>query len=292
MSTNAKPGERVSVIIPCFNSGVTIGQTVASVQSQTWLQVEIVVVDDGSTDPATIAVLDALTGIRLVRQQNEGLPAARNAGFAVATGDYFLPLDADDWLEPDAIEVLLSALKEDPGASFAYSHLQLEGEACGVLAKSYNFFEQLFLNQMPYSLLLPRSVVDAVGGYDESMRKGYEDWEFNIRLGAREFFGHVVSRPLFHYRVSSGGMLISQSNRLHGALWGQIQQKHRGLYRMSRLINLWLEWRIRRSTYPLSFYFAWIMVYRLLPALWFAGLFRWLLQRSHSRRVTGLKVKA
>ena len=286
MFVDAKRGERVTVVIPCLNSGTTIGKTVASVQAQTWRQVEIIVVDDGSTDPATIAVLDALTGIRLVRQQNAGLPAARNAGFLAATGDYFLPLDADDWLEPDAIEALLSALKEDPGASFAYSHLQLEGEACGVLAKSYNLFEQLFLNQMPYSLLLPRRVVDAVGGYDESMRLGYEDWEFNIRLGARGFFGHVVPRPLFHYRVSSGGMLISQSNRLHGPLWGQIQQKHAGLYRMSRLVSLWREWRTRPATYPLGLYFVWITVYRLFPTPWFAAVFRWLRKRSHSRRVT------
>lgn len=282
----------VSVVIPCYNSGATIGQTVASVQTQTWPRVEIVVVDDGSTDPATIAVLDALTGIRLVRQQNAGLPAARNAGFAAATGDFFLPLDADDWLEADAIEELLSALKENPGAAFAYSHLKLEGEASGLLVKSYNFFEQLFLNQMPYCLLLPRSVVNAVGGYDESMRKGYEDWEFNIRLGARGFFGHVVPRPLFHYRVSSGGMLISQSNRLHGALWGQIQQKHSDLYRMNRLISLWRDWSSRPSTYPLSVYFAWIAVHRFLPETWFSALFRWLRRHSHSRRVTSQNVQA
>ncbi len=292
MSIDAANGERVTVVIPCYNSGATIGQTVASVQTQTWRHVDIVVVDDGSTDPATIAVLDALTGVRLVRQKNAGLPAARNAGFAAATGDYVLPLDADDWLEPEAIEELLSALKDDPSAAFAYSHLQLEGEACGVLVKSYNFFEQLFLNQMPYCLLLPRSVVKGVGGYDESMRKGYEDWEFNIRLGSRGFFGHVVPRPLFHYRVSSGGMLISQSNRLHGALWGQIQQKHPDLYRMSRLIGFWREWRTRPATYPLSLYFAWITVYRLLPATWFAAVFRWLRQRSHSRRVTAQNVQA
>lgn len=287
-----RAAEMVSVVIPCYNSGATIGQTVASVQTQTWPRVEIVVVDDGSTDPATIAVLDALTGIRLVRQQNAGLPAARNAGFAAATGDFFLPLDADDWLEADAIEELLSALKENPGAAFAYSHLKLEGEASGLLVKSYNFFEQLFLNQMPYCLLLPRSVVNAVGGYDESMRKGYEDWEFNIRLGARGFFGHVVPRPLFHYRVSSGGMLISQSNRLHGVLWAQIQQKHPDLYQMSRLISLWSDWNSRPSTYPLILYFAWIMVHRLLPATWFTALFQWLRQRSHSRRITSQNVKA
>ena len=289
-SANTKNGGRVSVVIPCYNSGATIGQTVASVQAQTWSQVEIVVVDDGSTDLATITILDSLVGIQLVRQKNAGLPAARNAGFAAASGDFFLPLDADDWLEPDAIEKLLSGLKSDLGVAFAYSHLQLEGEAYGVLAKSYNFFEQLFFNQMPYCLLLPRRVVEAVGGYDETMRKGYEDWEFNIRLGARGYFGHVVPHPLFHYRVSSSGMLISQSNRLHGELWGHIQQKHGGLYRMSRLIGLWRQWRIRPSTYPLVIYFAWLTAFRVLPGLWFAAMFRSLRKHSHSRRITAQNV--
>lgn len=286
MPADATNGGWVTVIIPCYNSGATVAQTVASVQAQTWQQVEIVVVDDGSTDPATIAVLNALIGIRLVRQQNAGLPAARNAGFAVATGDYLLPLDADDWLEPNAIEALLFALKENPSASFAYSHLQLEGEACGVLVKSYNFFEQLFLNQMPYSLLIPRPVVEAVGGYDESMRQGYEDWEFNIRLGAKGYYGVVVPMPLFHYRVSSTGMLLSRSNNLHGELWSQIQRKNDDIYRLPRLMSLWWKWRPLPSTYPLWLYLFWLGFHWLLPQKLFAVLFRALRMHSHSQRIT------
>ncbi len=286
MLADALNGERVTVVIPCFNSGETIGQTVASVRAQTCPQVEIVVVDDGSTDPSTIAVLNALTGIRLVRQKNAGLPAARNAGFAAATGDYVLPLDADDWLETDAIERLIRGLREDSSATFSYSHMQLEGEASGVLVKSYNFFEQLFLNQMPYCLLLPRAVWESVGGYDELMRKGYEDWEFNIRLGVAGYYGHVVREPLFHYRVSSGGMLISQSNRLHGDLWRIIQKKHYDLYCFGNLLTLWRGWRNRPSTYPLILYFGWLLAHRLLPGSAFSVLFRYLRMMSHSRRVT------
>ena len=269
-----------------YNVENHIQTAINSILAQTYKNFEFIIIDDGSTDLATITILDSLVGIQLVRQKNAGLPAARNAGFAAASGDFFLPLDADDWLEPDAIEKLLSGLKSDLGVAFAYSHLQLEGEACGVLAKSYNFFEQLFFNQMPYCLLLPRRVVEDVGGYDETMRKGYEDWEFNIRLGARGYFGHVVPHPLFHYRVSSSGMLISQSNRLHGELWGHIQQKHGGLYRMSRLIGLWRQWRIRPSTYPLVIYFAWLTAFRVLPGPWFDAIFRFLRKHSHSRRIT------
>lgn len=278
--------QRVSVVIPCFNSGATVRQTVESVQAQTWGDTEIVVVDDGSTDIATIAVLDSLSGVRLVRQENAGLPAARNAGFAAATGEYVLPLDADDWLEPDAIAELIQALEESQDASFAYSQIWLEGEAKGVLAKSYNFFEQLFLNQMPYSNLMRRSLWQEIGGYDETMRRGYEDWEFNIRLGASGHCGVAVPRPLFHYRVASTGMLLARSNQLHGELWSAIQRKNAAIYRLSNLLKLWKEWRLKPSTYPLWLYFFWLSIHRILPCKIFAFLFRTLRKHSHSRRVS------
>ncbi len=289
MRTDTVTVDLVSVVIPCYNSGMTIAKTVASVHSQTWPNIEIVVVDDGSTDLKTIGVLKALQDVRLIRQKNAGLPAARNSGFMAAAGAYLLPLDADDWLEPNAIEKLMEGLQGDRTASFAYSYLHLEGEARGVLTKHYNFFEQLFLNQMPYCILLTRTLWESVGGYDELMLKGYEDWEFNIRIGAAGHFGHVVRLPLFHYRVTSGGMLVSQSNHLHGELWGVIQKKHKGIYNLPRLIALWCEWRHKASTYPLVFYFVWFAAYRLLPSTVFLKLFRWLRGRwSHSARVSTL----
>lgn len=286
MSVETESSQKVSVVIPCFNSGATIGQTVASVQKQTWSSVEIIVVDDGSTDRGTIAVLNALTGIRLIRQQNAGLPAARNAGFALATGDYFLPLDADDWLEPDAVEELLSALKTDSGAAFAYSFLQLEGEACGTLEKSYNYFEQLFFNQIPYAILMRRSLWQEMGGYDETMRRGYEDWEFNIRLGARGHHGIVIRRPLFHYRVASTGMLLARSNKLHGELWSEIQRKHKATYRLPHLLRLWWAWRLTSSTYPLLLHFLWLFIHWILPRNVLSYLFLGLRRYSHSRRIS------
>lgn len=284
--------QRVSVVIPCYNSGSTIGQTIDSVKAQTWEDIEIIVVDDGSSEPATVATLNALAGIRLLRQINRGLPAARNAGIGAATGEYVLPLDADDWLEPDAVATLLGSLQASSGASFAFSHMQLEGEARGVLAKSYNSFEQLFLNQLPYSLLMPKEIWKKVGGYDETMRRGYEDWEFNIKLGINGYYGVVVPRPLFHYRVTSGGMLLSRSNSLHGELWREIQDKHANAYIARNLIAMWRNWRRKPSTYPLWMYFGWLFIHRSSSQAAFSTLFRYLRAHSHSRRVTNQVVKA
>ena len=279
--------ELISVVIPCYNSGATLAQTVASVKGQTWTNLEIVVIDDGSTEPNTCAMLAELEGVTILSQPNSGLPAARNAGFRAARGEYVLPLDADDWLEPTALEVMIQALKSSSQASYVFCDLWLEGEASGVLHRYYNFFEQLSLNQLPYCILIPKRFWSEVGGYDESMCQGYEDWEFNIRLGTLGYYGMRVDQALFHYRVSSFGMLISKSNLLHGRLWSEIQARNTSTYRWSNLIKLWFEWFGRPSRYPLFLHIVWILLHRLLPESVFSQLFKIYRQRSAIRRATG-----
>ena len=127
----------VSVIIPCYNSGATICKTVASIRQQTWQNCELIVVDDGSTDLNTVEALDSMVGVQLIRQDNCGLPAARNVGLSAASGEFLLPMDADDWLEPNAIEAMVEALDRNPQAAFAYTNICLEGELTGRLEKSY-----------------------------------------------------------------------------------------------------------------------------------------------------------
>ena len=277
--------ELVSVVIPCFNSGKTIEETVTSVKAQTWPNVEIVVVDDGSTDPKTLNLLDNLLGIRLIRQANSGLPTARNSGFLEAKGEYVLPLDADDWLEPEAIQLMLQALKASDNAQFAFCDIQLEGEAFGRLNKNYNYFEQLFLNQLPYCLLMPKKLWEEVGGYAPNLVNGYEDWDFNIRLGQRGYHGLRIAQPLFHYRISSTGMLLSKSNRIHGFLWSEIQTRHSSLYKSKNLYQLWRKWSDKPSRYPLAMYFIWLGFYRLMPDTVFPRVFKFLRARTHSRRM-------
>ncbi|MCX7164744.1 MAG: glycosyltransferase family A protein [Rhodocyclales bacterium] len=286
-------GAKVSVVIPCYNTHEFLGKTLDSVRAQTYSVDEIILVDDGSTNPSTIHFLDHVgDDVRLVRQQNKGLPAARNVGFGVAKGDYVLPLDADDWLEPSAVEKLLGALTSQDKAAFSFCQMYMEGDGQGVLAKNYNFFEQLFLNQLPYCLMLKKSAWEAVGGYDETMRRGYEDWEFNIRLGSMGYFGLAVAEPLFHYRIAQSGMLLSTSNKVHGELWASIRQRHPRVYGVSNLFHLWRHWRTKPSTYPLFLYFFWLTASRLLPTSAFATLFRALRRYSHGRRVTASASKA
>lgn len=277
----------VSVVVPCFNTHGTINRTIDSLRRQSHAPVEIIVVDDGSTNPDTIACLDALgPDVRLIRQANRGLAGARNAGIEAAQGDFILPLDSDDWLEPDAVAALLAALTANPQAGFAFCHLHLEGEAAGILPKQYNFFEQLFLNQLPYCLLQRKADWRRLGGYDEAMRRGYEDWDYNIRLGDQIGDGIVVPRALFHYQVARTGMLLSLSNGVHGELWGYIRAKQAALYQPGRLIALWQKWRRQPSAYPLWIYFGWLLLAICLPMRLFNALFARLRTQSQANRTT------
>jgi len=180
----------------------------------------------------------------------------------------------------------LGALTDNPGAAVAFSFFQLEGEATGVLVKQYNFFEQLFNNQLPYCLLMKKSTWLYAGGYSETMRQGYEDWEFNIRLGGMGIYGVLVAEPLFHYRVQKTGMLLSVSEKFHSKLLRSIQKTNAPLYRFSYLSRAWLIWRSRPSTYPLFLYFLWLLVLRIMPGGFIDFTFKTLRQFSHSRRVT------
>jgi len=278
--------ELVSVVIPCYNSGTTISQTVASVKAQTWPNIEIVIVDDGSNDPLTIQVLDALDNVILLRQVNSGLPAARNSGFRAASGNFVLPLDADDWIDAETITVMIRALQSNGYSGYIYCDVCLEGEGNGILQKPYNYFQQLFINQIPYCLLIPKQIWESIGGYDETMCQGYEDWEFNIRLGWRGYHGIRVAQPLFHYRISSSGMLISKSNRLHGQLWSEIQSRHATIYRVNNLYRLWQTWRNKSSQYSLEIYLIWFCIHKILPVTIFSLLFKCLRERAHKSRMS------
>lgn len=280
----------VSVVVPCFNTHQFLGTTLASLRSQTLPPAEIIVVDDGSTNPVTIAFLDALGDeVRLLRQENRGLPGARNAGIRAAAGPFILPLDSDDWLENTAIERLHAALTSAPGAVFAFADMIMEGEVKGLLLKNYNYFEQLFFNQLPYCLMYRKETWERLGGYDEAMRKGYEDWDFNIRAGSIGD-GVRVAEPLFHYRIATGGMLLAVSNRRHVDLWQTIREKNAETYRLASLLAIWRQWRSKPSTYPLAFYFIWNAVVAGLPVSLSNRLFASLRKFSQSRR-TGLAEK-
>jgi glycosyltransferase involved in cell wall biosynthesis len=277
----------VSVIVPCYNGGRFLDDLCASLAAQTFRDFETIIIDDGSTEEATLRKLASLEpGIRVVPQQNRRLPGARNAGFGQARGEFVLPLDCDDRLAPSFLAETVAALHgAAPAIGFSFAHVQLSGDMDGVMPRHFNRFDQLFLNRLPYCMLIRRAAWQAAGGYDEAMRDGMEDWEFSIRLLQAGFAGVEIAKPLLIYRVSGEGMLMSATARRHGTIWRYIRTKHRDLYRPSALLA---EWRANRATRgeiaPLKAV-GLLALAKMLPESWFNELFYRLLVVTRARRV-------
>jgi GT2 family glycosyltransferase len=154
-----------------------------------------------------------------------------------------------------------------------------------VLPRHLNRFDQLFLNLLPYCMLIRRSAWQSVGGYDETMRGGMEDWEFNIRLSCWGFGGIELAKPLFVYSVRPDGMLLSRTTRMHGTIWRSIRARHADLYRLMALVRLWRATRAMRSAVSAGAAAGLLLSARLLPEAWFNYLFFWLLVRTRARRI-------
>ena len=283
---NRSQSPTVSVVVPCYNAHAFLGRALASIRAQTCRDFEIIVVNDGSTNPDTLATLRTLgDDVRLVHQENLGLPGARNTGFRQARGEFVLPLDCDDWIEPTFLAKAFALLEANPERPYAFAHIALEGDEAGILKKTYNFFEQLFLNHVPYCILIRKRVWEQAGGYDESMRRGCEDWEFNLRLGISGFHGLAIPEPLFHYHVRVTGMLQSLTSNLYAELWSEIQDKHPACYAPGSLFRVWVKWRQVPSNRILPLYFLYFLAYSTLPRPIFMALFRRLLSFSRATRI-------
>ena len=286
---NNKNSKLISIIVPCFNSGKTIKRTIESLKNQTWSQKEIIVVNDGSNDLNTLNILNSLEGVLIINQKNCGLSAARNAGANKAKGRFLFFIDSDDWIEEDCLELMFNYSKENCSKNnnfFIFSDIVLEGNIKKNVTKNYNFFEQLFLNQVPYSIFIERNIWRSTNGYDENMRLGYEDWEFNIRLGAKNIFGKRLPLPLFHYSVCSSGMLISKSSKYHAQIWNYIKNKNSELYKPKKILMNWKLWRKKESSYPLIIFCLWYVLLKVLPhrinsiIFLFLRNFKWIFTRN------------
>ncbi|MDX1530668.1 MAG: glycosyltransferase family 2 protein [Rhodothermales bacterium] len=212
----------VSVVVPAYNAAAHLRPTLASALAQTYAALEVLVVNDGSTDE-TVALVEAFAAederVRLLHQPNRGVAAARNLGILHAEGDYIAPLDADDLWHPRKIEAQVRTMEgggEGVGLVYAWwssidgagarryaAHpWAVEGDVYEALL-SFNFIGNA---SVP---LLRRDSVEAVGGYDPTLRarggQGCEDWDLALRIAERyEFL--VTPAYLVEYRLSWGSM--------------------------------------------------------------------------------------
>jgi glycosyltransferase involved in cell wall biosynthesis len=220
----------VTVVIPCFNYGRFLADALDSLRRQEGGSPRILVVDDGSTEHETQAILDALPDdIRLLRQANAGLSAARNAGFRDSTTPLVLALDADDMLASDALRVLKHGLASDHEAGFSYGVTHFFGDWSGDMTMpGWDPYRLLYRHTIGPTALTRRELFDDVGGYDPDIL-GYEDWEFWLHALARGWHGVKVEQVTFLYR-RHGATMLSGARREYRRWYRTLRAKHADLY--------------------------------------------------------------
>ncbi|HKS27228.1 MAG TPA: glycosyltransferase [Pyrinomonadaceae bacterium] len=221
----------VSVIIPCYNQAHFLSEAVESVLNQSYTHFEIIVVDDGSTDN-TSEVAARYKEARCIRQENKGLPGARNTGLRESRGRYLVFLDSDDRLLPEALSTGLKYLEENPECAFVSGHYRLinaEGVPQETNAQPHvktEHYAALLENNyitVPASVMYRRTVFDAVGEFDTSL-KSSEDYDLYLRISrAHPVYCHGVM--VAEYRAHGSNMssnserMLKMTLAVHGAQW-------------------------------------------------------------------------
>lgn len=214
LERGGRPG--VSIVIACFNQADWLVDALESIRSQTVAPFETIVVDDGSTlGQDIIEHLCGQFGASYVRVTNRGLPNARNVGLMLARGEWFLPLDADDWLDPTYIEKTLERA-QDTGAAVVLTGIQEHGpDRNGRYMAGFDrgwdaVTVELLLadfNRFFYCSLFRTRLLREVGGYNGRLVHGFEDWDLWIDLMKRGTQFCAVNEYLFQYRTRPGSML-------------------------------------------------------------------------------------
>jgi glycosyltransferase involved in cell wall biosynthesis len=212
MSFTTKP--IISVIIPAYNAEKTILETINSVLTQTFTDIELIIINDGSTDN-TLQIINEIkdSRIRTYSYPNGGLSMARNRGISHAVGEYLSFIDADDLWTDDKLELQLEALKRFPSSGIAYSWTicvdnggKLFHSGVGASFEG-NVYPHLLVSNFIASgsnVLIRALAIKSVGEFDINL-KSCEDWDYWLRV-ARGWNFVVVPKPQIIYRLSSGAM--------------------------------------------------------------------------------------
>ena len=222
--------EFVSIIIPCYNHAMFIEETLRSALASTYSPIEIIIINDGSTDNSEEIAQKysrEFPNIFYISQTNQGPAAARNNGIRSAKGKYILPLDADDRISNDYIEKAVTVLSNNLDVKLVYCEAEFFGERTGKwnlpsFSRKYLARENLIFPTAMYR----KSDWEKTGGYDERMTWGWEDWEYWISL--LKDGGNAVKLPItgFFYRVRKGSRRKSTNREAKRKTVALINEKH------------------------------------------------------------------
>lgn len=220
---------KFSIIIPVFNQEQYLWEAIESALDQT-VKCEIIVINDGSTDNSLRLAKSYEPRVKVIDQVNKGLASARNTGIMNATGEYILPLDADDILLENCVETMQKFAKRGPdviASSFKTFGVN-SGEV--ILTNTPTLEEFKTLNRIGYFSAIKRSVLLARGGYNPKMTWGYEDWDLWIDIFKRGHSLCLIPEPLMLYRIKEQSM-IQEADRHRDELINQMKKNHPDVYK-------------------------------------------------------------
>lgn len=214
----------VSIIIPCYNAERWVGEAIQSCLDQIYSPIEIIVVDDGSTDKSLEIVKSFGKKIRWETGFNAGVCAARNRGFRLALGEFVQFLDADDALHPLKIALSVDSILKYPQADFVWApHIQLEGKSLDhIKAETATYSshcipilsnDAMSASYSPWAAMFRKSFLSGVGIWNENLTR-WVDWEYHARIVALSTYHVRLACPLYYYRQHDGPR-ISDSNKNH-----------------------------------------------------------------------------
>lgn len=195
--------QKVSIVIPAYNQAQWLPEAIQSALDQT-VECEVIVVNDGSPD--NTSEVAKMFDVKLIEKENGGLSSARNAGIKEATGEWILTLDADDKIAPDFVEKCLKYNDE-------YDIIGTGQQEFGDTDRKYLFKQNpthadfLQNNQINCCSLFRKEIWETIGGYDEEMKLGYEDWDFWMRATKAGYKVITVPEYLFFYRKHGVSMV-------------------------------------------------------------------------------------
>jgi len=253
------PG-KVNIIIPVFNQEQYIQQCLSSALAQTYRHFDVTLINDGSTDHTMQIVNEMIDRwnvevrpkianptdgkwifegkLNIISRENRGLSESRNEGIRAGDGEFILPLDSDDWIEPNYLEKTIPKMMEDTHIGIVSTDMQYEGLLHNrIPPMGLSLAHEMQSNDLPVCSLIRRTAWEQTPGYETIFVEvagstkilGYEDWCMWLSILKRGWKVGVINEPLFHYRVKPVSMIT------------QATTKHKGLVRMVHLLHpdLW-----------------------------------------------------
>lgn len=224
---------QVSFIIPYYNNGATIQETIDSIFNQSFSNFDIWIIDDGSTDPASLTKLQELKAnnrITILEQANAGPSVARNLAIRQCTSQIIIPLDADDKILPGAIEKALPYFSNERIAAVYGDNLLFGEESQVKKQQPFNMQTALLYNGVAMCSFIRKAAFEKSGYFDEFMSlKGLEDWEMWIRWVADGWELLYLPETLFAIRVNRKSRTFETANKNLELLKAYVYQKHAAL---------------------------------------------------------------